>query len=491
LDTTSVAVKPPQENSFGRARRLASVIASRLLFSQKTGVTHEGKRDVYKALGYAQDIQPEQYRARYRRNAIAARIVEAMPKATWRGGGEVREDPNPNRDTLFEKAWDQLVLRLNVWSVMMRADTLGGIGRFSIMLIGAPGSDLSQEMPRGRDQKEIIYLTPFAEDDVKVLAIETNLGSARFGHPTMYGIKRLDPQQLAIKDFYTIDPKVVPIKQPTIEYTKVHHSRVVHLADSILDDQIYGMPRMERVWNLIDDLEKVTGAGAEAFWLRSNPGYQWDLDKDVELEPEEEEALKQEADDWANQYTRIARTKGVKINTLGSEVANFSGPTDAILTQIAGGTGIPKRILLGSERGDLASTQDRSNWTERIMDRRTEFAGPMVVRVFVDRLIKYGYLPTPKEYVVRWPLIQNLDEVQRAEIADKLAAINQKQVQAGLPPVVDSNELRDKYLDMVPMTPQQLADIEAAKPKPALPAATDPNDLPLNPKPAEGEGATS
>ena len=93
-------------------------------------------------------------------------------------------------------------------------------------------------------------------------------------------------------------------------------------------------------------------------------------------------------------------------------MANFSNPADAILTQIAGSKAIPKRILTGSEMGELASSQDRDNWKDQINGRQTGYAGPYIVRPLVDRLIKYGYLPTPKkgprEYEVRCPQIQVL-----------------------------------------------------------------------------------
>jgi hypothetical protein len=209
---------------------------------------------------------------------------------------------------------------------------------------------------------------------------------------------------------------------------------------------------MECVWNLIDDLEKVTGGGSEAFWLRAHQGFNVNLDKDVELDPSEEDALSAEIDEFVDGMRRFVRTRGAKVEALGSDVANFNGPADAILTQIAGGSGIPKRILLGSERGDLASTQDRSNWHERVIDRQNQWAGPSVVRQAVDRFINYKFLPTPKEYTAFWPLIENLDEVQKVEVAERVANINQKM---GVN-VIDENEMRQAYFNKPPRSTPEL-----------------------------------
>ena len=50
-----------------------------------------------------------------------------------------------------------------------------------------------------------------------------------------------------------------------------------------------------------------------------------------------------------HQQTRFISTQGVDVNPLGSDTADFSPNADAILTQIAGATGYPKRILTGSQ----------------------------------------------------------------------------------------------------------------------------------------------
>lgn len=427
---------------------------TRRALANVAGMTFEGFRDLYEALGYQRVLKPIDYRARYLRNGIAARIVESLPMETWRGdGGELIEDEDPDVSTEFEKAWDDLSQKLNIWSAFMQLDILAGLGRYSVMLIGAPG-DLSTPLTRQKGPEKLFYVTSFAEDDAPIESFDLNLESPRFGSPTFYQLKRVNAAT------------------GTKELIKrVHWTRILHVADGKLDDNVFGIPRLERIWNNLDDLEKITGAGSEAFWLRAHQGYQFDLDKDMQLSPEGEKDLKAETDEFANGMRRMVRTRGVKLKTLGSDVADFSRPVDAILTLISGAVGIPKRILIGSERGQLASMQDRTNWHDRVNDRRVAFAGPYVVRPLVDRLIEYGFLPKPAKYEVRWPQIQNLDEIEQATVAKEWAAINGAFGGNGI--VVTADEIRDRILGLPALTPEQIKENT-----PEVPPQLQPGDNP-------------
>lgn len=406
-------------------RTLSSVLLSRAqIVSQQAGLTFGGKRDTYEVLGYARTLTPKDYWARFRRGGIARRIVVALPKATWRGGGELVEDPDPDVVTQFEEDFFELAQRLHLWSSFLRADILAGLGQFSVMLIGFPG-EFDQPIAQGA-VGQIGYITTFSESDVSVESFDLDPTSSRFGHVEYYSIKRLDQKNPALMK-------------------KVHWSRVIHVADGLLDDQVYAPPRLESVWNYLDDLDKVVGGGSEAFWMRANQGMQVDVDPELEMETEDTEKLSDEVDEYQHGLRRVMRTRGVKVTTLGSDVADFSPQASTLINLIAGTVEIPQRILTGSERGELASTQDRSNWHDRVSDRRTEYAEPYLVRALVDRLIEYGYLTRPTQYEVRWPQVQYMTETERAEVADKWASINQKY--AG-ELVILPNEIRDRLLDL-------------------------------------------
>ncbi len=450
-EATGLAVQSTSQ--IAEIRAAASVLIERMQFLRQAGISFKGERDLYEILGYERLLTNRDFRDRYARGGIAGRIVDAFPKATWRGGWELIEDEDPQTDTKFEKTWRELANRLKIGAVLQRADILAGLSTYAVVLIGAKGSaNLDEELPRGNPD-DLLYLTPFSggggpgasqrrsmtiDADATIQTYVTDTSDERFGLPLTYSLKRTD------------------FSVPTFVKT-VHWTRVIHIAEGILDDEVFGQPALERVWNLLDDLDKVTGGGAEAFWLRANQGLQLDIDKEMDMTPEEKEALKTQADEYQHQIRRMLRTRGVSVNTLGSDVANFSNPADAVLTQIAGSKGIPKRILTGSEMGELASSQDRDNWKDQVNGRQTEYAGPYIVRPLVDRLIKFGYLPTPKKgptaYEVRWPHIQVLTEQEKYQGAQAWASANQT---AGKP-VFTVDEIRDRWYGFEPLTEEQIA----------------------------------
>lgn len=418
-----------------KLRSLAGALIERLQFSRYAGLTFGGKRDMYSALGYQGTLLQNDYRSRYERDGIAAKCVDSLPKAVWRGTGELVESEDASTRTQFEEEWLRLADRLHVWNIFLRAHILASLGEYAVILIGAPGTLNTPLAPGNPDS--IAYLRTYPQNNTTIQEYVTDSADPRFGQPSLYQLGRVNAPSLS--------------PTPGLKGSwQVHYSRIVHIAVNPLDEDVIGMPVLQRVWNLFDCLEKVTGGGAEAFWMRAHQGYQLNLDKDLsqmEIKAEADSALSAEVDEFVHGMRRVVRTRGMDMKALGSDVADFSKPADAIITQIAGALGIPKRILVGSEAGELASTQDRDNWKDQITDCRTGWAEPMVVRPFADRLIALNYLPQPASYTVRWPDIQFLNDTERAAIANTLADTNAKMGQT----VVTADEIRDRVLNLPPL----------------------------------------
>lgn len=415
---------------FRTMAQLATTLVNRARFSNVAGVTFGGKRDLYKALGYQRVLFPTDYRSRYQRNGVAARIVEAKPQDTFRGGGNLLESNSPPDEvTPFEQAWYDLDKRLRVWPTFQKSDILSGLGQYAIILLGGPGAvdtPLLQCEP-----KDLKFIMAYAQDDASVLEFENDERSERFGLPRFYMLKRTDARS----------PSAI---NTTVVGKRIHWTRIQHIAET-LDDRTYGLPRLERVWNLLDDLEKVTGGGAEAFWKRADAGMQIALDPTMNLDPTEIAKMKEETDDYIHGLKRVVRTRGIEMKQLGSDVANLGPSAEAIIAQLSASTGIPQRILMGSEQAKLASIQDRTNWDERIEARRAEYAEPYIVRPFVSRMIELGVLPAPtEEYTVAWSQIRTMDDGEKADLANRWADINQKSGQD----VVSANEIRTQCLGL-------------------------------------------
>lgn len=439
-----------------------SDLVGRMRMGIAAGLTFDGLRDLYRIFGFKRDLTVSDYRQRYERGGIAGRVVDALPMATWRGGVELIEDEDAEHTTEFEQAWLDLNNRLHVVTKLQSTDILSRLSTYAVLLIGAPG-ELKEPLPEATNgQKDVLYLQCYIGSgdikssragltltdglfasiaDARISDYDKDPKSERFGQPIGYQLRRTS---FGSQDF---SPDVV------------HWSRVVHIAEGCLDDDISGRPALKRSWNDFDNLEKITGGGSEAFFQRANQGRVWNIDKEIKSLSEPEKAdFRTQIEEYEHGITRNVRARGMKVQDLGSDVADFSSPQDAVLTVIAGANAIPKRILTGSEMGELASSQDRDNWRDQVNGRRQEYAGPYILLRLVDRLIEYGYLPTPAQYEPRWGSVMNMTEEEKITKAKGWA---ETKTEEG--PVFTRTEIRDRCYEMGPLDKEQLAELEAMR----------------------------
>lgn len=381
-------------------------------FSQLVSTMFGGARDLYKTFGYKRDLRFEDFMQKYLRQGVAARIVDAPAQALWTNPPVISSN-----SAKWNSAWQDLVARLRLFYILERADKLCGIGRYSVILIGYnDGGDLSKPVNMNRISQSplpILYLQPYSEDAAKIDSYDQDVTSERFGKPLMYSIQQNKDTNASIAE--KIDKKNKSANGLTA--LKVHASRIIHIAENTLVGELFGSPRLERVYNTLEDLEKVTGGAAETYWLVGNRGLHIDIDKEVELDSDDAKALTDEIDEYQHQLRRVIRTRGAKINDLGSENPDPTGTFNVLIAVLSGATGIPRRILTGSEAGQLASNQDRANWADRIVERRTSFGNPVVLYGIIRNLTRAGFLPTDDKLAITidWPSAYTMSPYEMAQ----------------------------------------------------------------------------
>ncbi|KAB2865483.1 MAG: DUF1073 domain-containing protein, partial [Anaerolineae bacterium] len=229
-----------------------SILGDRLAIGRH-GTQFNGDRDYYEILGYPREVTTEDYLTKFDRDALGGRIVEFPSEETWRDTPTIKDgrDKEATDNTKFCDAWSDLAERLRVYHYCQRVDTLAGIGRFGVLLIGVAGSgDLTAEVKAVRGPDAIIYLRPYSEKSVTVKEFETDPGNPRYGLPRLYTIAMTD----LVGTGATLNAR----------NQDVHWSRVIHVAEGLLENEVYGRPRLQRVMNLLDDVLKVVGGSAEA-----------------------------------------------------------------------------------------------------------------------------------------------------------------------------------------------------------------------------------
>lgn len=434
-----VQLSADDRREMGELRELAEVISRTRLF-MSLGKSFQNRRDIYVALGYPKELTFEMFWNKYVRQDIAKRAVNAYPDATWRGRPDVSDDQDPKVETEFEKAWNQVVDDNRVWHYFTRADRLCGVGKYSVLYMGfddlKKGGEKKPSDPVEKASK-LLYLQPYSETNAEIYSIVSDVEDSRFGLPETYSLK----VQTSVKTKKGIRSGAGETRiRPGGKTVVVHWSRCIHIAEGLVESNVFGTPRLECIYNRLDNLELILGGSSEAFWKTGFPGIAFEQEAGAKMSDEARASLNEQIEKFQHSLERFLKLKGIKANQLRSDVADPDKHFDILIKIISGATGIPSRILLGSERGELASTQDRENWDNRIEERQLDFAEPVILREFVDRLILFGILPKPKEgkYTVTWPSDETISESEKAEIAERrtkaIAAYVQSGAQVLIPP---------------------------------------------------------
>lgn len=373
------------------------------MFLGRSAKTHGGQRDMYAALGYPEDIDLKDLLHMFHRGGVAHRVVKSLPENIWSYPPTVWSDKNVKTDTWQDK-FEETARKYNLWSVMMRLDMMMRLGRYAILVFGT-GTKLDTPWSE-KEKGKLYYMQPYTDVSITVTSWDDNPMSERYGLPVMY--------QITPGEFLT-NTKGVDKQDPrtTID---VHFSRVVHVANNTLESDIYGTPVLFPIYNHLIDLLKVVGGGAEAHWLVSNRGLQVDIDKEMDMDPEDEEALAKEIDEYENKLRRVIRTRGVKVNPLGEGASQPKEAFDVILSCISGTTGIPKRVLTGAEAGQMASSQDKAAWAERIAEYQALVGWPILLLPVILKLVEFGVLPAVdiKKLAHEWPEPYQMNPLERS-----------------------------------------------------------------------------
>lgn len=442
------------------------------------------RRDLRDACGHPKGSIPvEMFQETFDRNGVGKRVVEVYPEETWQVVPEIYETEQESVLTPFEEAWNGLAQSMSsepdhlrsdsdgsvIWEYLSRIDVQSGIGRYGILLLGLndgrplfkpvkgvteknskPGMlpeqegtldgekrpivlneedvpiyslTVNQEETEGR---QLIYLRTFPESQVTISSYETNFSSPRYGKPTEY---------LITETIYEEGDRLEHSGTHNAAMSKrVHWSRVIHIADNLnSSSEVYGSPRMELVIDRLLDLQKLYGGSGEMYWRGAFPGLSFESTTPPGGVEFDVQSLKDMYEDYSNDLQRAFYLLGMTVKSLAPQVVAANEQISAMLEAICIALGVPMRIFMGSERGELASSQDAKAWNRRVKKRQKRHVTPRIIRPFVNRLIYLGVLPVPeKGYQVEWPELASLSELESAEVASQIAEAMGKYITYGL-----------------------------------------------------------
>lgn len=261
-------------------------------------------------------------------------------------------------------------------------------------------------------KRQLTYLRVLPESQAMVTRWEMNRTSPRFGQPVSY--------LCTINSAWDTNTSQLA-SSPQVSLN-VHWTRVVHVVDNRQSSPVIGRPRMQPVLNRLLDLDKIFGAAGEGYWKGCFTGLS------VESHPQlggqvksNKRELRDALENYDNSLQRSLILMGMSAKTLAPVVTDptphVKANEGAICVQLA----MPVRIFQGSERGELASSEDDGKWNDVLRTNQRTHCTPDVIVPFVDRLILVGVLPEPEEYHVDWPDLESQTDQEKATYALTMA----------------------------------------------------------------------
>lgn len=260
-------------------------------------------------------------------------------------------------------------------------------------------------------KRKLIYLKPFDESLVKVVQRDNDRTSVRYNQPIMYEITVNDPE---------LNQQGLGVDTGTV---RVHWTRIHHQADNLGSSDTDGMPRMQQCFNNLADLFKLYGGSAEMYWQGAFPGLSLEsnpqMGPDIQLTDQDKAEMRTTMENVRNGLQRYWLMLGMQTKTISPTVVDPTAQIQAQIEAICILLGCPMRIFMGSERGELASSQDDSTWNDRVGARQKKHLSPKMIGPFINRLIQLGVLPIPESgrFYIEWPDLTQMNEEQKANLA--------------------------------------------------------------------------
>jgi len=194
------------------------------------------------------------------------------------------------------------------------------------------------------------------------------------------------------------------------------------------------------------------------FWKGAFPGLNFQTLPELSGEDEpDDETIRLQVEKYMNGLQRYIATTGMKVDSLAPQVVDPSNHCLNLLQQIAATIGVPLRILLGSEAGHLASTQDRTTWNSRLSKRQNTYVTPKIIIPFINKLIEFGILPVADRIIVAWKDLNAQTDQEKADVAMLLTQALLQYVSSGAGTLISFEDYLIVCWSMTPELARELA----------------------------------
>jgi len=386
------------------------------------------KHNHYQDFGFPEAVQFAQFFHAYTRNGLARAGVDKTVAKTWEDNPWLleKERDGSQGQTSDETPLEREIRRrfddLRLWQHLAEADRRGLVGAYGgVILRFADDQPFEQpvtRVPGGLDG--LVEVIPAWQGQLTVSSWVEDQRAPDYGRPAMF----------------QFNESAVGNPQGQVRSFNVHPDRVLVWSR---DGTVHGRSFLEPGFNDLLTMEKIVGAGGEGFWKNAKSAPILEIDKEASLEqmaknmgrkPDEvREVMEEQVAEWQRGFDQLLMLQGMQAKTLGVTLPSPEHFFAIALQSFAASVQCPLKILIGSQTGERASTEDAEEWAKVNMARRRGIAVPNI-REMVARFVRFGILPE-RDWFVDWADLTESSMADKIARADKMADVNQKMGAAG------------------------------------------------------------
>lgn len=385
------------------------------------------KHNHYADFGYPVTLDFATLHGMYSRNGLAAAGVNKTVQKTWEEMPFLLEkerdgsQKGTSKETKLESEIRRRFADLRLWSRLAEADKQSMVGAFSAVILRfADGKAFSEPVDRVNGGLDgLVELIPAWEGQIEISSWETDEKSEDYGRPKMFQFN---------------EAAVGNQKQP--RQLLIHPDRVIVWS---ADGTVNCSSALEPGFNDLLTLEKISGAGGEGFWKNAKSAPVLEVDKEAKIvemakamgvQPAEvADKMDEQVADWQKGFDQLLMLQGMTAKTLSITLPSPEHFFAIALQSFAASLSIPLKILVGSQTGERASTEDAAEWSKTIKSRRANQTVPSIMEL-VKRLVRVGILPE-RDWHLDWTDLTEASMGEKIDRAGKMADINTKLKDSG------------------------------------------------------------
>ena len=315
------------------------------------------KRNYSTVFGYPDLTDLRLFKRLYQRMPLAKGVVDMYVNHLWGEQPTIFSEQVPN----LQEEFNVLAREMKLHSAMEGADRMALVGGNAFLLAISLPADISADP--GNEQ-----ITQFKPYDLSYI------------EPTL--------DEAEVVKFYKNDNK------------KIHPHRIIDIKYSTWASAFWGSSIIEPILNAIYDNFKTLGSAAESVWRAA-------IDLSIlhvsdSADQAEMEAFAKRFSQLTSGEERVLAMKGASVSRTQPATVQVGEILDKIKEEVSIATGIPKRILSGTEEGKLAGDADRERWEADLNSRRRRHAEPEIIVPIVKKLMATGQLPSADDFQIQW-----------------------------------------------------------------------------------------